>query len=362
MKTVRAGWFLAALSVTAACSSYGSGATAQKPPQANANVLQSTIGPEGGVLSGAAGTALEGVKLVIPPNALAAATMIQIQPVASAVPLPASALRVGPQLEIAPAGTQLAIPAQVTVPFDDGAVSANDRFGDEVEALVLSQGQWAQTRQSDSAAGSLTFNLSRLDVVSAGIESAGSSDRVQFDLHINPRFATCLAQFPGDNTRLPSATATLVRGELNDSLELRGRNIKPGLKFDLFTVERSTLKSDGTPDATIPNVGFAWYQSELEANDDGRVRAAIRTILLDEIFGVDQAVPLAPVNTFHLGFWFDDPQDAAACGFNPLAPTPFNGKHHAGPLAMITVPDATTALGPLCTHPDTSTVPARCGL
>ncbi|HEY6912855.1 MAG TPA: hypothetical protein VI356_25965, partial [Myxococcales bacterium] len=89
MKTVRAGLFLAALSLAAACSSsYGSGATASRAPQANADALQATIGPEGGVLSGAAGTALEGVKLVIPPDALAAATMIQIQPVASAVPLP----------------------------------------------------------------------------------------------------------------------------------------------------------------------------------------------------------------------------------------------------------------------------------
>ena len=27
---------------------------------------------------------------------------------------------------------------------------------------------------------------------------------------------------------------------------------------------------------------------------------------------------------------------------------------------MITVPDATTGLGPLCTKPDTSVTPARC--
>ena len=27
---------------------------------------------------------------------------------------------------------------------------------------------------------------------------------------------------------------------------------------------------------------------------------------------------------------------------------------------MISVPDATTGLGPLCTKPDTSTVPAHC--
>jgi len=49
-----------------------------------------------------------------------------------------------------------------------------------------------------------------------------------------------------------------------------------------------------------------------------------------------------------------------ACGFDPTKPTPFNGEHQAGPLAMITVPDATTGLGPLCTKPDTSVSPARC--
>ena len=38
----------------------------------------------------------------------------------------------------------------------------------------------------------------------------------------------------------------------------------------------------------------------------------------------------------------------------------FNGEHHAGPLAMISLPDATTGLGPLCSNPETSTTPARC--
>ena len=82
--------------------------------------------------------------------------------------------------------------------------------------------------------------------------------------------------------------------------------------------------------------------------------------MLDQIFGFDPAVSLAPTGTFHVGFWFNDPKDAAACGFNPATPTPFNGDHQAGPLAMISVPDATTNLGPLCTKPDTSTTPARC--
>src|SRR5215472_4664569 len=91
----------------------------------------------------------------------------------------------------------------------------------------------------------------------------------------------------------------------------------------------------------------------------------IKTILLDDIFGFDPDVRLAPTNTFHLGFWFDNPQDAAAlpsCHFDPTKPTPFNGEHKAGPFAMISVPDAKTGLGPLCTNPNNSTTPASCTL
>ena len=87
---------------------------------------------------------------------------------------------------------------------------------------------------------------------------------------------------------------------------------------------------------------------------------SIRTILLDQIFGFDPDVALAPTNTFHVGFWFNNPQDAAACGFDVTKPTPFNGEHKAGPLAMISVPNPTSGLGPLCTDPNFSTVPTSC--
>jgi len=105
---------------------------------------------------------------------------------------------------------------------------------------------------------------------------------------------------------------------------------------------------------------LAWYQSDLQVDDDGAGRAAIRTILVDQIFGFDPDVNLTPTNTFHVGFWFNDPNDAAACGFDVNNPTPFNGEHRAGPLAMISLPDADTGLGPLCLNPDTSTTPAHC--
>ncbi len=186
-------------------------------------------------------------------------------------------------------------------------------------------------------------------------------DVVHFQLHPNPQFQRCLAQFPDDAQRAPSVEVTVVRGSQNDSLSLRGRNIKPGLEFDLFTVEHTNLAADATVDPAFRgNFGLATYQSDLEASEEGRVRAAIRTILLDENFSFDPTVALAPTSTFNVGFWFDDPNAAVDCGFNPLNPTPFNGDHKAGPLAMISTPAASIGLGPLCTHPDTSTTPARC--
>jgi hypothetical protein len=61
-----------------------------------------------------------------------------------------------------------------------------------------------------------------------------------------------------------------------------------------------------------------------------------------------------------VGVWFNNPQDAAQCGFDTTHPTPFNGDHNAGPVAMISTPDPATKLGPLCTNPDLSTNPVTC--
>jgi len=179
-----------------------------------------------------------------------------------------------------------------------------------------------------------------------------------FTLTANPQFIDCLARFPGDPARRPVATVTITRGNLNDTLVLKLKNIKPKLSFDLFTVQHSNLDADGLPDINFVNFGLAWYQSDIEVTSGGTAKVKIQTILLDQIFGFDPASSLAPTNTFHVGFWFNDPKDAAACGF--VGTTPFNGTHDAGPLAMISLPDPVTNLGPLCTNPNTSTIPATC--
>jgi hypothetical protein len=191
-------------------------------------------------------------------------------------------------------------------------------------------------------------------MVPATAAAQDKKDEVSFDLVPNPQFVNCLR---GSSSEEPTARATVIRGKLNDTLILDLDGIKPGLAFDLFTIQRSSLLSEGVPDPAFKgSFGLAWYQSDIEIGkktDDGHVR--IKTILLDQIFGFDPDAALPPTNTFHVGFWFNNPQDAAACGFpadNPAKFTPFNGEHKAGPLAMISVPDPSTKLGPLCTDPD----------
>jgi hypothetical protein len=150
---------------------------------------------------------------------------------------------------------------------------------------------------------------------------------------------------------------TVRRGLRNDHLKLVLKHFKPGLTFELFTVERSNQLANGDVDPNFHGFGLAWYQSEVQTAKRSS-RTEIDTILLDEIFGFDPDVALAPTQTLHVGFWFDDPAAAEPCGFTGT--TPFNGAHDAGPVAFISRPDAVTNLGPLCTDPNTNTVPATC--
>ena len=163
-----------------------------------------------------------------------------------------------------------------------------------------------------------------------------------------------IKRYKGEERKL--AFSVLMEPESSQIRKLK--NIMPNLAFDLFTVQRSSLLANGTADPNFKNFGLAWYQSDVQVTSGGTATVKIQTILLDQIFGFDPDVSLAPTNTFHVGFWFNDPADAAACGFTGT--TPFNGDHNAGPLAMISLPDPVTNLGPLCTNPNTSTDPPSC--
>jgi hypothetical protein len=330
-------------------------------PSSTESELSATIGAAGGELTGAKGSVFEGVRVVLPPGAIASDTLIRVKLAqVGGAPLPAAALACGKMFTLEPAGLALATPATVTLPFDEAMVTDHDRFDDEVKVWAKDGDKWGQRRQIESAEGTVTVELTSLTDVAPGVNPPQPADYVRFKLVPNPKFVKCLAAYPDDPSRTPRADVVVVRGELNDSLTLKAAYLKPGLKFDLFTVENSALTAAGTPDPAFKNFGMAWYQSDVDAYSDGRAKVNIRTILLDQIFGFDPVVNLAPTATLHVGFWFNDPKDAAPSGFDVTKPTPFNGDHEAGPLAMISLPDAATNLGPLCTNPDTSTVPAHC--
>src|SRR3954451_14232424 len=55
--------------------------------------------------------------------------------------------------------------------------------------------------------------------------------------------------------------------------------------------------------------------------------------------------PTGPVHTYHLGLWFNPPDDAAAAGC-PSTVTPFNGEHNAG-IQVLSTRDRADDQGPL---------------
>jgi hypothetical protein len=195
--------------------------------------------------------------------------------------------------------------------------------------------------------GALTFaSLMSAATIAYPLQAKAEVNSVQFEMYPVTKFLPCLAK-PGLK---PKVRVTVVRGELNDHLNIQLEGFKEGVKFDLFSIENSPQRADGSADPNFQGkFGLAWYQSDLEAG-----ATSLKTIYLDQIFGLDDSVGLKPVNTFHLGFWFNNPKDAVACGFDASKPTPFNGEHKAGPLAFVTrqIPGRAAKVGPLCTKPN----------
>ena len=112
----------------------------------------------------------------------------------------------------------------------------------------------------------------------------------------------------------------------------------------------------------LPNApfGMSWYQGDIETDSNGRGiadfvgRFSIETFVVAPGSGPAPVVhatdastnpATAPVHTYHLGLWFNNPADAAAVGC-PNSVTPFNGDHTAGVQALSTRNFAATT-GPL---------------
>lgn len=126
------------------------------------------IGPEGGVLEGAAGGLFAGVRLEIPPGALARPTMITLRRGETDVPLAPNSERIGPMFAIEPAGEALAMPALLTLPFAPRMRSALETTDESCRAWLFADGAWTNVSQVASTSASVTVRIERLSVATAG--------------------------------------------------------------------------------------------------------------------------------------------------------------------------------------------------
>jgi hypothetical protein len=137
-----------------------------------------------------------------------------------------------------------------------------------------------------------------------------------------------------------TATVRVVSHELTETMTVSAAGLPANTNYDLFVTQ-------------LPNApfGVSWYQSDLQANGNGTASVTVIGRFNVETFAVAPGVgpaptphpgkdaasnpAFAPIHTFHIGFWFNSPADAAKAGC-PGTVTPFNGEHTAGIQAMST--------------------------
>ncbi len=138
---------------------------------------------------------------------------------------------------------------------------------------------------------------------------------------------------------LPNATAsvTIVSVGPVEVMLVDASGLPPNTEFDLFVLQ-------------VPNppFGVSWYQGDLETDNSGHGYGRYIGRFNIETFAVapgSERAPVVhsggqfpdastnpqfqPIHTFHLGLWFNSPDDARKAGC-PATVTPFNGDHTAG--------------------------------
>ena len=136
---------------------------------APAEVLSMMIGPMGGELVAAEGSALEGFRLVVPAGALATPVELRVEGTVDPTPLPEGAQAIGPHFTILPAGVAFAVPAQLTLPFDSMLRGAWETPDEECKIWYRTGAGWARAEAIASSPTSVTVSLSETTTAGAGV-------------------------------------------------------------------------------------------------------------------------------------------------------------------------------------------------
>jgi len=172
--------------------------------------------------------------------------------------------------------------------------------------------------------------------------SAAEGNSVTFNLKVSAGAAACLKTTAGG--RVTISDLGLVQ-----NMHVETFNLPPNTEFAVFLLQ-------------VPHspFGLSWYQGDIRTNGDGRAVGDFTGIFSKETFihapGVAPAPQVfrddatanpatAPVQIYHLGIWFADPNDAsnAQC---PATVTPFDGDHNAG-IQVLNTTNFPDAHGPL---------------
>lgn len=132
------------------------------------DIIQGTLGPEGGTLMGEVGTALEGVRVTVEPGALEGDSEISVEPVVDDTPLPENAYSIGGQYQVQ-GDAALEGAAALTVPFDPARMR---EFIEDIRGVKVwrrSPEGWATTEVLAHHEAEVTVRLESLSTYGPGV-------------------------------------------------------------------------------------------------------------------------------------------------------------------------------------------------
>jgi hypothetical protein len=179
----------------------------------------------------------------------------------------------------------------------------------------------------------LSTTLALVGALAQSAAAQAPADLIKFNLQrsVAASGAGCLAH--------ASAVVTVKSlGEV-EVMNVSATGLPANAGFDLFVIQ-------------VPNspFGMAWYQGDMQSDAQGRAVGtfigrfneetfivangpAVAPIVHETDAAINPATP--PVHMFHVGLWFNSPEDAVKAGC-PATVTPFNGDHNAGIQALST--------------------------